>query len=121
MFGSSSPQPFLHAGEIKNGYRALAVFDRFDQGGNGDGQIDSQDTIFSRLQLWQDVNHNGISEPNELHSLPDLGLQIIDLHYHESRRYDDNGNWFRFRSKVTDGHGGQFARWSWDVFPQMLP
>ena len=120
-FGSASPQPFLNPGETKNGFRSLAVFDQFDQGGNGDGKLNRRDAIFSQLQLWQDVNHNGISEPNELHSLPDLGLRVIDLDYQEKRRYDIWGNWFRFRSKVRDAQDAQLGRWAWDVFPQTLP
>lgn len=119
LFGSATAQPFLQAGEVKNGFRALAVFDRFDRGGNGDGKINFRDAIFSDLVLWQDLNHNGISEPNELHTLPDMGLRVIDLDYEESRRHDDNGNWFRFRSRVRDAQGAQLGRWAWDVFLQM--
>lgn len=38
LFGSSTPQPYLLEGESKNGFRALAVFDRSPYGGNGDGR-----------------------------------------------------------------------------------
>ncbi|MFN0277739.1 MAG: hypothetical protein ACKVRN_03960 [Pyrinomonadaceae bacterium] len=102
LFGSYSPQPYLLPGEDKNGFRALAMFDQFDAGGNGDGKINRRDYIFDFLQLWQDVNHNGISEQNELHSVTDLGLRVIDLDYEERRRYDAHGNWFRYRSRVRD-------------------
>lgn len=116
LFGDRTPQPFLAEGEIKNGFRALAVFDRFDRGGNADGFITNADSVFADLRLWQDTNHNGYSELEELHALPELGLVKIDLDYRESRRRDEHGNWFRFRSKVRDVRGRQLGRWAWDVW-----
>jgi hypothetical protein len=116
LFGSASPQPYLSEGESKHGFRALAMLDRADFGGNGDGQIDSRDDVFSRLMLWQDRNHNGISEPDELQSLADSEIHVIELHYRESKRQDEHGNWFRYRAKVRDARGAQVGRWAWDVF-----
>jgi hypothetical protein len=116
LFGSSSPQPRLEPGEFKNGFRALAVFDRVGRGGNNDGRISPQDDIYEQLRLWQDTNHNGISEPAELFGLRSLGLRSIDLEYTEHRRQDEHGNWFRFRSRVRDFSDAQMGRWAWDVF-----
>lgn len=119
LFGSASPQPYLQQGETKHGFRALANFDRVDRGGNGDGKINHYDAVFVDLRLWQDVNHNGISEPSELHGLSDLGLRSIDLDYQEKLRFDEHGNWFRFPAKVKDHQGHQLGRWAWDVFPRV--
>lgn len=120
LFGSSTPQPYLVSGETKNGFRALAVFDAAERGGNGDGQIDASDGVFSSLRLWRDSNHNGISDAGELQSLADSNVLVLELKYRDARRKDENGNWFRYRAKVNDVEGGEIGRWAWDVFLQKM-
>ena len=108
LFGNYTPQPL---GPGRNGFRALAVFDS-----NADGRIDARDAVFTSLRLWRDSNHDGLSQPAELYTLPSLDVARIHLDYKESKRADAHGNEFRYRAKVDDARGVKAGRWAWDVF-----
>jgi Ca2+-binding RTX toxin-like protein len=72
-----------HASEIsflaekenaKSAWDGLGVLDA-----NKDGKINATDARFGDLKVWQDANHNGVSDQGELHSLGDLGIKEISL------------------------------------------
>lgn len=119
MFGDNSEQP---AGQNpKQGFSSLGMFDKPDRGGNNDGKITRYDAVFRKLRLWQDRNHNGVSEPEELFRLPALDVVAISLDYKVSRFRDQHGNWFKYRAKVRDRQNANVGRWAWDVFLRINP
>jgi hypothetical protein len=116
LFGNFTAQQNPPRGVMRNGFNALIGYDNPEQGGNSDGVLDSRDAVFPGLRLWRDANHDGVSQPAELQTLAGLGLQSVALDYKESKRTDEYGNRFRYRSKVRGARGAQLGRWAWDVF-----
>lgn len=112
LFGNATPQTVSGR---RNGFLALAEYDKADKGGSGDGVISGSDQIYAALRLWQDTNHDGISQPEELHTLPALGVAAIELDYREARRRDRYDNEFRYRAKVSAMEGTRLGRWAYDV------
>jgi hypothetical protein len=112
LLGDVTPQP---VSATPNGFLALAEFDKPEQGGNADGAISASDSIFERLRLWTETNHNGISEPGELVSLPAAGIVSLELNYQEKKWVDVYGNVFRYRAKLKIASGGETDHWAYDV------
>jgi hypothetical protein len=123
LFGNVTAQP---QSATPNGFLALAEFDKPENGGNGDGVIDEHDAVFSKLVLWIDDNHDGISQPSELHGLSEFGIHSLSISYFESRKTDEFGNQFRYKARVNprkedrdsrdETVAGEVGRWAYDVF-----
>jgi hypothetical protein len=112
LFGNITDQP---ESSDPNGFLALAVYDQPENGGNGDGIIDSKDAVWSKLLIWIDSNHDGISQPEELHHIDEMGIHSIGLMYQESRRVDAFGNEFRYKGWLNPDRGEKVGRVIYDV------
>jgi len=112
LFGNLTPQP---QSATPNGYAALAVYDDPANGGNGNGMIDPGDEIFDKLVVWIDSNHDGVSQPSELHSLRDVGVFAISLNYSPSPFVNQFGDRFRYEAQILDAAGHAHDR-CYDVF-----
>ncbi|MCA1576616.1 MAG: hypothetical protein LC794_04535 [Acidobacteria bacterium] len=118
LFGNVTPQSHPPAGTARNGFFALAEYDKPENGGDANGKIDERDAVYSSLHLWRDLNHNGVSEPGELSRLSDWRVEAVSLAFKESRRRDEWGNGFRYRAHV---YGGNLGRWAYDIVLQSNP
>jgi len=63
-----------------------------------------------------DANHDGIAQPEELHTLPSLGVTSISLAYKWDQRTDQFGNVLRYHVQVNPGDPTNTGRMAYDVF-----
>jgi Ca2+-binding RTX toxin-like protein len=59
-----------------SGFKRLQPLDT-----NADGWISAADTNFAALQVWRDLDQDGMSDSNELFSLNQLGISRINTNY----------------------------------------
>jgi hypothetical protein len=116
LFGNHTPaRPDWPATTTANGFEALKFVETTPYGASDMNEvITARDAAFARLLLWRDRNHNGVSEPDELQSLADAGVEAVYTDYKNSKRVDKHGNEFRQRSRVK-WNDGQFDQ-TFDVW-----
>ena len=115
LFGSTTPQPKVF-GAQGNGFLALAVFDVDEN-----GAINEDDAVYEELRLWQDKNHDGESQPEELRPLKELGVVALSVIYKENRRADAHGNVFRYSAAVYPEADSTVGPTAWDVWLVGVP
>jgi hypothetical protein len=120
LFGNHTPaftnEPFPNAA---NGFEALSFLQDPDYGMSvADTRIDRRDMPFGRLLLWRDLNHNGISEPEELQPVTETALLALSTEYKQTPRKDRHGNAFLLKGKSwwRRPDGGVEARPVFDVW-----
>jgi hypothetical protein len=84
---------------VTNGFRALELIEPAPAP-EPQGFVDHTWSIYSKLLLWEDRNHNGFSEPEELQPASNL-VVMIGLGYSIENRRDGHGNQFRWRGWAT--------------------
>ena len=67
--------------KAKHGFKALKQYDAKRLGGNKDGRLNQKDKIWDKLLLWNDINANGFSEPDEITYVKDSVIIEIKLSY----------------------------------------
>jgi trimeric autotransporter adhesin len=88
--GTSAPSAFA----------ALAQFDA-----NQDGKVDTQDAIFSELQVWRDANSDGVTDTGELHNMMALGIASFNLTASAGAVVQEHGNLHALISSYTTTDG----------------
>ncbi|HEX6095081.1 MAG TPA: hypothetical protein VF432_02065 [Thermoanaerobaculia bacterium] len=110
----------------RDGFEALAQYDRESLGGNDDGSISAADDVWNRLRLWVDINHDGVCDARESGPIAQYGVVAIPLAYTVHEEVDGSGNVHRLRGSYSRYiRGGTRPRIIWlqmhDVFFQALP
>jgi hypothetical protein len=126
LFSDIAYQPILSDDDRKevaanpqfegNGFRALAYFDLPYAGGNGDGKIDAEDQVWSRLKVWVDTAHDGDSRNGDEYTLDELGIKSISTKFVKSPRTDKYGNQLRFQGTLEMVKAGPSVPPIYDVF-----
>jgi hypothetical protein len=115
LFGNHTPA-YADRSDVTtpNGFEALKFVETSSYGQSQRNEVvDARDAAFARLLLWRDVNHNGISEPEELQSAAQAGVVAIQTDYKNKKRVDEYGNEFRQRGTIVwqDGNDHIFDIW----------
>jgi len=84
-----------------NGFSALAALAPPDT-----AKLTDEHELFHRLLLWEDRNHDGVSQPNELQAAGNV-ISEIGLGYVPHNRRDQHGNQFMYQgwASVRTGPG----------------
>ncbi|WP_256262445.1 calcium-binding protein [Pseudomonas gingeri] len=98
LFGNNS---ILSNGQrATNGFAALAELDS-----NHDGKIDANDSAFSTLQIWRDLNSDAKVDAGELLSLSAANIASLNTAYSNGSAIDPQGNKALQVGQYTDANG----------------
>ena len=99
--GTIDGQSELFGGNTVDGFTVLGQYDD-----NKDGVIDSKDSVWKDLSVWQDANQDGLTQDGELISMDHLDFSSISLGA-KATDYEISGNGISAESSVTAKDGSQ--------------
>lgn len=87
-----------------NGFDRLAQLDS-----DSSGAIDQNDPAWSLLLLWEDRNHDGVSQPEEIGRVIESGITRLGVDCRYTGRRDPNGNALAYKAMLwRDGHAAPY-------------
>jgi RHS repeat-associated protein len=93
LFGNNN------AAQINSGFTKLKTLDS-----NADGWISAADTAFNSLNIWRDLDQDGISDTGELFTLNQLGIARISVNPTATSQTIEGNNIFETaKYELTDG------------------
>jgi hypothetical protein len=107
LFGGRTPAHANRPETAANGFEALKFLEWAGYGpATVNEVIDANDAAFGRLLLWRDVNHDGISAPDELTPAAQAGIVAINADYKTLQRFRPRkGSTIRLASTVETVNG----------------
>lgn len=100
LFGDSTP--LASGATARNGFAALAAQDT-----NQDGVVDRNDDDWNRLQIWCDMNQDGVSQKHELFALDQFDIASLELASTRHHRTLGNGNQVAETGHYTRNNGSR--------------
>lgn len=96
LFGNGTVMELENDLLAPNGFMALAQYDLPMLGGNNDGILTVEDSIWTQLVLWHDADADGVSTEQEMLPLTEFGIEKFEIYPRTNERRDGAGNWIPF-------------------------
>jgi len=119
LFGVGTPM-ILEGRNAPNGFVGLAQYDARQLGGNDDGLITEADAIWPQLRIWLDLNADGVSTVDEMHSLRTYDITALETIPRIRKYVDEAGNIIPYWAWATQRANPKRALMV-DVFFLVLP
>jgi len=104
---SAGHELFGEVTRLRNGDFARDGFDALRENDeNSDGVLDALDGIWYRMLIWRDFNGDGVSQPDELYNLEEVGIVSISTNP-RTVSWWQAGNEIRLESSAVNESGDE--------------